>query len=182
MKILLSISLFLFFLKPCYSQDSYFSTTLPEFGSFINEGIYLNRNSGFLRIINGTGLNGEFQPRISGLADSDISPGLVLVGTPSLINSNARGVLIRAGETNSMSQGNVLQISNYTNSLMVVDHEGKIGIDTDSPSSKLHLHNGDIFLEDINSGIIMKSENGTCWRFRPSDFGKLEGVEINCPD
>ena len=158
------------------------ATDLPSGGNHINNGIYLNRNSGFLRIINGTGLGGEFQPRISGLADSDISPGLVLVGTPSLLNSQSRGVLIRGGEQSLLPAGNVLQISNYTTSLMVVNHQGDIGIGNEDPKSKLHLENGDIFLEDITSGVIMKSPNGQCWRYQPNNSGNLVGTLITCPN
>lgn len=44
------------------------------------------------------------------------------------------------------------------------------------------FHQGDIFLEDIQSGIIMKSPNGQCWRGTLTDQGMLSFVPTNCPE
>lgn len=43
------------------------------------------------------------------------------------------------------------------------------------------FQHGDIFMEDINSGIIMKSPNGQCWRGTVSDNGLLQFTQVNCP-
>lgn len=44
------------------------------------------------------------------------------------------------------------------------------------------FHQGDIFLEDIQSGIIMKSPNGQCWRGTLNDQGTLNFAQTTCPE
>lgn len=44
------------------------------------------------------------------------------------------------------------------------------------------FHQGDIFLDDIQSGIIMKSPNGQCWRGILTDQGNLTFAPVACPD
>ncbi len=43
------------------------------------------------------------------------------------------------------------------------------------------FHQGDIFIEDIQSGIIMRSPNGQCWRGRVNDQGLLTFEQTECP-
>lgn len=59
---------------------------------------------------------------------------------------------------------------------------GNIGIDTEEPLAKLQVNNGDIFIEDIDRGIIMKSPDGNCWRGTLDNSGELHFVQINCDD
>lgn len=49
------------------------------------------------------------------------------------------------------------------------------------PKSRLHLDNGDIFIEEINKGVIMKSPNGQCWRMTVSNNGQPVFTSITCP-
>jgi hypothetical protein len=58
---------------------------------------------------------------------------------------------------------------------------GSVGIGTDAPEAKLHISGGDVYLEDINFGIIMKSPNGHCWRGVMTDNGTLSFSQANCP-
>ena len=44
------------------------------------------------------------------------------------------------------------------------------------------FHNGDIYIEDISKGIIMKSPNGQCWRGTVNDQGMLVFAQTDCPD
>ncbi len=44
------------------------------------------------------------------------------------------------------------------------------------------FHQGDIYLEDIQSGIIMKSPNGQCWRGIMTDQGMLSFTQSTCPN
>ena len=133
-------------------------------------------------MFNGTTLLGEFQPRISGVSDSDISPGLTMVGTPSLINSNARGILFRAGETAPMFAGNLFEFDNFSNTLFVVDYRGFLGVGTTQPNAKIQVSDGDVYIENINNGVIMKSPNGQCWRYTPDNSGQLIPTPITCPN
>ena len=61
-------------------------------------------------------------------------------------------------------------------------HEDGVGIGTTSPKEQLHIKNGDIFMEDINGGVIMKSPNGNCWRMTVSDTGEAVFTAVTCPD
>ncbi|MEZ5084314.1 MAG: T9SS type A sorting domain-containing protein [Bacteroidales bacterium] len=60
--------------------------------------------------------------------------------------------------------------------------EGFLGIGTDEPLAKLQIKDGDIFIEDINRGIIMKSPDGNCWRGSLNNSGALQFVQVNCDD
>ncbi|MET0634856.1 MAG: hypothetical protein ABWZ25_02445 [Chitinophagaceae bacterium] len=60
-----------------------------------------------------------------------------------------------------------------------------IGIGSDNPStparSRLHVFNGDVNVEQIGAGIIMKSPNGQCWRVTVSNTGTFVSAAIACP-
>jgi hypothetical protein len=58
---------------------------------------------------------------------------------------------------------------------------GFVGISTTNPLSKLHIEDGDVFISNINRGIIMKTASGKCFRYQPNDQGMLVGTEIVCP-
>jgi hypothetical protein len=80
-------------------------------------------------------------------------------------------------------------IFNATKLLWVLNTEGNtnnvaIGSYTykqEIPKSKLHVFNGDININDIGKGIIMKSPNGQCWRITVSNTGTLVSSAIPCP-
>lgn len=59
---------------------------------------------------------------------------------------------------------------------------GYLGLGTEDPVAKLHVANGDIYIGDIDYGIIMKSPDGQCWRGTINDFGSLIFQPIVCPD
>nr|NQU90718.1 T9SS type A sorting domain-containing protein [Bacteroidota bacterium] len=61
-------------------------------------------------------------------------------------------------------------------------NEGNVGIGTNNPIGKLQVSGGDIFIEDINSGIIMKSPDGQCWRGKLDNSGQLHFEQIDCDD
>ena len=41
---------------------------------------------------------------------------------------------------------------------------------------------GDIYIEDINKGVIMKSPDGQCWRMTVSNEGTVVFTAISCPE
>ncbi len=59
---------------------------------------------------------------------------------------------------------------------------GNVGIGTDEPVAKVQVKNGDIFIEDIDRGIVMKSPDGSCWRGTIDNSGSLQFVQVNCND
>ena len=49
------------------------------------------------------------------------------------------------------------------------------------PKSSLHIKKGDTYIEEIGSGIILKSPNGQCWRVTIDNSGNLVRTVITCP-
>jgi len=50
------------------------------------------------------------------------------------------------------------------------------------PKSRLHVFNGDVNIDQIGSGIILKSPNGNCWRVTVDNTGNLVRTAITCPN
>lgn len=83
-----------------------------------------------------------------------------------------------SGNGTNYAETNINSLSTY----LTLKAGGNIGISTPEPKSKLHISDGDIYIEDINSGIIMKdAETGFCYRLRIVN-GVLETEELwECP-
>jgi len=58
---------------------------------------------------------------------------------------------------------------------------GGIGIGTASPASKFQVAEGDIYVDNVFRGIILKSDNGNCFRVRVSNDGSIISKPISCP-
>ncbi len=73
-------------------------------------------------------------------------------------------------------------VTNYPLERMRISNDGNLGIGSTSPASKVHVTGGDVFIEDINSGVIMTSPNGSCWRMTINDDGSVSTTSIPCPN
>jgi hypothetical protein len=58
---------------------------------------------------------------------------------------------------------------------------GEVGIGTSDPYARLEIADGDVYISDIERGIIMKSPDGQCWRGTLDDSGILRFNAIDCP-
>lgn len=58
---------------------------------------------------------------------------------------------------------------------------GSPDIHSTAPKSTVHLFTGDVNIEQIGSGIILKSPNGQCWRVTIDNAGNLVRTAITCP-
>lgn len=61
-------------------------------------------------------------------------------------------------------------------------NDGNLGIGTGYPQAKVHVKDGDIFIEDINHGIVMKSPDGNCWRGTLNNQGQLQFTQMDCAE
>ncbi len=65
---------------------------------------------------------------------------------------------------------------------LVIQKGGNMGLGTLNPKSKLQITDGDVYIENVNRGVIMKSPNGQCWRYTPNNNGQLVGTLVSCPN
>lgn len=56
-----------------------------------------------------------------------------------------------------------------------------IGIGISAPKTRLHVSSGDVYIDNIGSGVIMKSPNGNCWRMTVDNSGNPVFTQITCP-
>ena len=57
---------------------------------------------------------------------------------------------------------------------LFLSNTGNVGIGSSEPVAKLQINDGDIYIKDINRGIIMTSPDGNCWRGVLNNQGQLE--------
>ena len=103
-----------------------------------------------------------------------------------IISSNGNGMIIGAIK-NNLKPGVIKFVSGQSpgttfNERMRIDSTGMVGIGTKSPSSKLQVADGDIYISDIEKGIIMKSPDGNCWKGVLDNSGQLIFTNIDCPE
>lgn len=50
-----------------------------------------------------------------------------------------------------------------------------------TPNAKLQVSGGDVFVDTIGRGIVLRSSDGACWRITPSTAGALTIASLVCP-
>ena len=130
-----------------------------------------------LKLSSGTNANNSFGVLGTAAYSYVHTPGHE--GYTYLFSTN-NGLLFRADNP----MGNIKFITGgfeLANERMRISEIGNIGIGTTTPASKLQVADGDIYIQDINYGIIMKSPDGNCWRGTLDNSGNLNFTAISCP-
>ena len=56
-----------------------------------------------------------------------------------------------------------------------------VGIGTNNPETKLHIKEGNVYLEQPQAGIIITASNGTCWLMSVDTLGVVTTDSVECP-
>jgi hypothetical protein len=79
------------------------------------------------------------------------------------------------------SIGNGTGWGNRRNELTILKN-GNIGFGVEAPKSKVQVSGGDVYIDTIASGVIMKSPDGSCYRVTIANGGTLQVDAITCPN
>lgn len=99
------------------------------------------------------------------------------------VASSGRGLIVRA-----MGEDGIIKFllgQNEINSSverMRLTTDGNLGVGTETPAARIQVADGDVYIQDINNGVIMKSPNGSCWRMTVNDDGSFKSTLITCPN
>jgi hypothetical protein len=56
-----------------------------------------------------------------------------------------------------------------------------VGVGTFAPAAKLQVLGGDVYVNTVGNGVILRSPNGSCFRTTVSNAGVLGTVGVACP-
>ena len=59
---------------------------------------------------------------------------------------------------------------------------GYIGLGTENPNAKVEVENGDIYVDNIYRGVVLKSADGGCFRMKVQNDGTVISNKIDCPE
>lgn len=62
------------------------------------------------------------------------------------------------------------------------EESGFIGIGTGTPAAKVQVEEGDIYLNNVYRGVILRSPDGNCFRMKVQNDGSFVSVPIDCPN
>lgn len=56
-----------------------------------------------------------------------------------------------------------------------------VGIGVSSPNAVLQVSGGDVYVDTVGKGILLRSSDGVCWRIKPSTAGAYTSASTTCP-
>lgn len=167
---------------------------IPQFGNF---DVLLSTRipdapEDYFLIGNGTNLESQFIPFMVGHHESDNRYSLMIAASTRpendvsndvpLMDFSSRINLEDGLQSSPILNRPLFSWSNRREAKMLMSAEGYLGIGTTRPKAKLQIADGDIYIEDINKGVIMRSPNGQCWRMNIDNNGNTVNTAINCPN
>jgi hypothetical protein len=99
-----------------------------------------------------------------------------------VLSSTGRGVILRADDPDGVLKFMTRGAETFPEERARISASGNMGIGTADPASRLQVTDGDVFIENINKGVIMKSPNGNCWRMTINNDGSVSTTAITCPN
>lgn len=99
------------------------------------------------------------------------------------VHSSGAGLILRASGTHGVIKFLMgLDEIGSSTERMRLTNDGNLGVGTETPVARIQVADGDIYIEDINNGVIMKSPNGSCWRMTMNNDGTFRSTSIPCPN
>ena len=100
----------------------------------------------------------------------------------AIVMGGSNNIEVRPQNFGILNQGSptgrwALVVEGATNNIGI----GHSGYYSTQAKSKLHVFNGDVNIDQVGSGIILKSPNGSCWRVTIDNTGNLVRTAITCP-
>ncbi|MFT5310355.1 MAG: hypothetical protein ACI8VL_001259 [Bacteroidia bacterium] len=164
-------------------KNTFIGSTTGRLNTIGNQNVFVGGRAGFVNTegsrnsflgyqsgrLNTNGEENTFVGRYAGVSNVSGSfntyVGSGADGTTGLTNATALGAGAVVTQSNSVVLGN----------------NANVGIGTSSPAAKLTITNGDVYINDITKGVIMKSLDGSCWRMTVSNAGGIVVTSITCP-
>jgi len=60
-------------------------------------------------------------------------------------------------------------------------NSSNVGIGANSPTAKLQVNNGDIYVDTAARGLILRDSGGSCWRLTVNSSGTVSTASLTCP-
>lgn len=101
------------------------------------------------------------------------------------IHSRDNGLILRVGSLENPNGVIKFMTTNAYGDVSVermrLNAAGNLGINNANPKAKLHITDGDVYVDNPSRGMILKSPNGTCWRVTIDDTGNFVRNNVSCP-
>jgi hypothetical protein len=118
------------------------------------------------------------------MSDTALTGNGVIIGiageSNDLISGSEKGDVVFTNEAYGTGGGYIFGTRVPSQACVKITNDCKVGFGTDQPVSKVDVKGGDINIEDIGSGVIMKSPDGQCWRLTVSNAGAPVFTSIAC--